>query len=364
MADLNDINLNESDPFKDESVKEATAQKDDMPAELSYNPFQANSNSSAPNDHYKHGPPEEDKSKPALNNQSIYSSILQLPQLLHQLPQQPPQQQQQHLDSLYSATSTEHQLTAAELKKRQEQLDRRAEELRERENAMQKNMRLSSESVSNFPPLPGFCPVRPCFYQDVEAEIPVHFQRLVNMIYYFWLCYVILLVWNLVMCLSYFVVTVECNLRNHSAVNFTLSLLNLIIFTPASYVFWFRPVYRAFKYDSSINFFVFFFVFFMQFITLLMQCLAIDGWGFAGILNGMDLFTAGYRAAAIVGVFMFLTGVVFAIMCAFNVILLLKVHQLYRNSGGSLEKAQIEFSSSVKDLAVNQDSASQSLLLK
>ena len=45
---------------------------------------------------------------------------------------------------------------------------------------------LVAERRNNFPPLPGWFPVKPCFYQDFDLEIPVEFQHLVRTMYRLW----------------------------------------------------------------------------------------------------------------------------------------------------------------------------------
>uniref|UniRef100_A0A8B9GSJ4 Secretory carrier-associated membrane protein n=1 Tax=Astyanax mexicanus TaxID=7994 RepID=A0A8B9GSJ4_ASTMX len=40
---------------------------------------------------------------------------------------------------------------------------------------------------NNFPPLPGFIPLKPCFYQDFE-EIPDQHRTLCKRMYYLWIC--------------------------------------------------------------------------------------------------------------------------------------------------------------------------------
>lgn len=41
---------------------------------------------------------------------------------------------------------------------------------------------------NNWPPLPLWCPVKPCFYQDFSTEIPADYQRICKMLYYLWMC--------------------------------------------------------------------------------------------------------------------------------------------------------------------------------
>lgn len=45
-----------------------------------------------------------------------------------------------------------------------------------------------AEKENNFPPLPKFIPLKPCFYQNISDEIPIEHQLLVKRIYRLWLC--------------------------------------------------------------------------------------------------------------------------------------------------------------------------------
>ncbi|XP_076775528.1 secretory carrier-associated membrane protein 4 isoform X3 [Arvicanthis niloticus] len=125
---------------------------------------------------------------------------------------------------------------------------------------------------NNFPPLPHFLRLKPCFYQDFSDEIPVEHQVLVKRIYRLWMFYCATLGVNLVACLAWWI-------AGGAGANFGLALLWLVIFTPCSYVCWFRPAYKAFRADSSFNFMTFFFIFGAQFVLTVIQAIGFSGWG-------------------------------------------------------------------------------------
>jgi hypothetical protein len=243
-------------------------------------------------------------------------------------------------------TSWENSAAAEDLRRRQEELERKAAELERREQEMQRNLQHQAR-INNFPPLPSWCPVQPCFYQDVSIDIPMEFQKLVYLAFYFWIAYSCLLLLNIIGSLAYFIASKQHQVPNSSGVTFGMSLLFFILFVPCSFICWFRPVYNAFQKDSSFNFFLFFFIFFFQFCVLILQCIGVDGWGTVGFLTSLSLFSNNAVGAKAAGAIMFIIGIMFALAAAVNLIILMKVHRIYRSTGASFAKAQQEFSQGV-----------------
>ncbi|TRY65115.1 hypothetical protein DNTS_009670 [Danionella cerebrum] len=188
---------------------------------------------------------------------------------------------------------------------------------------------------NNWPPLPSFCPVGPCFYQDINVEISQSFQRTVTTLYYYWI-------------LAMFCVD------PNNGVGFGLAILWFLLFTPCSFVCWYRPVYKAFRSDSSFNFFAFFFVFFAQLVLYIIMTIGIPGWGFSGWIVSL----AALAKNKAVGVIMMMNAVLFTAQAAMGVVLLKRVHSMYRQTDASFEKAQAEFATGVlSNQAVRQAAA-------
>ncbi|KAF0042323.1 hypothetical protein F2P81_005855 [Scophthalmus maximus] len=117
-----------------------------------------------------------------------------------------------------------------------------------------------------------FLRIKPCFYHNIEEEIPPPHQQLVRRVYTLWMMYSATLCINVIACIAWWA-------GGGSAINFGFSLLWLILFSPCSYTCWFRPLYKAFRADSSFNFMAFFFIFFLQCVLSLIQTIGISNWG-------------------------------------------------------------------------------------
>ncbi|PAA47177.1 hypothetical protein BOX15_Mlig024347g1 [Macrostomum lignano] len=231
-----------------------------------------------------------------------------------------------------------------ELEKRQRELDAKARELERREEEQrQREQDLSAGGfrANNWPPLPSFSPIGPCFYQDIDLEIPLEFRRIVQLAYYLWMAHASVLLINIIGAITYFIAVKE-NKANAGTV-FGVSLIVFVIFTPASFVCWFRPLYRAFKSDSSFNFFLFFLMLFVQFSILTIQCLGLDYLGSCGWINAFVMM----KESTAVGVLMLIIAIAFTALAALDLLLLVQVHRIYRSTGASFAKARQEFSQGV-----------------
>merc|ERR1719167_2117431 len=234
--------------------------------------------------------------------------------------------------------SAQQTATAADFQRRQEELERKAAELARREEELKASP--YNVRANNWPPLPSFMPCQPCFYQDINVDIPVEFQEMVKRLYYLWLFHALLMIGNLLggVCFLF------SGLDKGSM--FGLGLVYGFFFIPLSFLCWFRPAHKAFRNDSSFNFMLFFFIFFCQFMFSCIMALGIPGSGGAGIITAIGTFTDKEATGGtyFVGFLILCIAVGFALAAFF---MLTKIHGYYRATGASLSKAQAEFTSNV-----------------
>ncbi|XP_038040863.1 secretory carrier-associated membrane protein 2 isoform X1 [Anas platyrhynchos] len=238
------------------------------------------------------------------------------------------------LSPLFQAVAAAAQ---AGLLQQQAELERKAAELEKKERELQSNAASINPRQNNWPPLPRRCPIKPCFYQDFSADIPADYQRICKMLYYLWMLHSVTLLLNLLACLAWFTV------QNERGVDFGLSILWFVLFTPCAFLCWYRPIYKAFRSDSSFSFFVFFFIFFCQIAIYVIQAVGIPGWGDSGWIAALSELH-GNLAVAII---MMVVAAFFTLCAVLSLFLLKQVHSLYRRTGASFQRAQEEFSQGI-----------------
>ncbi|KAG7468284.1 hypothetical protein MATL_G00141390 [Megalops atlanticus] len=251
---------------------------------------------------------------------------------------------------LQASVESSPQVTAAagqaDLIRQQEELEKKAAELERKERDLQ-NRGAPTGRENNWPPLPSICPVKPCFYQDFNEDIPLEYQRVCKMMYYLWMFHCVTLFLNVLACLAYFTAD------SSYGVDFGLAILWFILFTPCSFLCWYRPIYKAFKSDSSFSFFFFFFVFFFQVAVYIIQSVGIPKWGNSGWISSISMIGSNLAVAVV----MMVVAGFFTVCAVLSVILLKMVHSKYRRTGASFQKAQQEFSQGVLSNGTFQNTA-------
>ncbi|KAG5681429.1 hypothetical protein PVAND_010866 [Polypedilum vanderplanki] len=228
------------------------------------------------------------------------------------------------------------QISTAELQRRQEELERKAAELERREAELLRNTNTNSIRRNNWPPLPdSFC-VQPCFYHDIQIDIPSEFQSIVRKLYHLWIFYACIMSANIIGGLLLM-------LTQGIFVYFFLGLFYTVLFTPASFLCWYRPAYKAFKDDSSANFMLFFFVFFFQLIVMIVQTIGFPNGGTIGLLTAIGQFREGGVKGTLLGLICLSIAISFGLAAAGNLLMLTKIHAIYRSSGASMDKGMQEF---------------------
>lgn len=313
-----------ANPFADPSVQNATNKVQMAQSSLDdYNPFAEKNYQSRPaaiiNTDNKNTSNTSNTSQSSSNNSGNYQPPPPPPP-----PLAPPQ---------FNQTSAQ-KLNLSEIERQQEELNRRAAELDRREQMLAN----PSATDKNFPPLPRWFPLKPCFYQDIAREIPVEFQKWVRVLFYLWLFHTFTMAFNIVAALVVFIAL-------GNGVTFGFSIFYFILFTPLSYMCWFRPAYKGFRNDSSVDFMVFFFVFFLQCIVSIIMCFG-EHW-FCGIILLISVMSTQSVNNVVSGIFVLLTTLCFIGVAAADILMLIKVHRLYRSTGASFEKAQAEFATGV-----------------
>lgn len=91
--------------------------------------------------------------------------------------------------------------------------------------------------------------------------------------------------------------------------------------------------------DSSFNFMAFFFTFMAQTVISIIQAVGIPGWGVCGWIAAISFFGTNVGSAVV----MLIPTIMFTMVAVLSLIALTKVHRFYRGSGGSMSKAQDEW---------------------
>ncbi|CAF2861196.1 unnamed protein product [Rotaria sp. Silwood2] len=299
------MNYNDDyNPFADSSIRQATASPfSNQPAISEYNPFAKTTTTAQPVPPPQHSniaavlPPTQ----PVAYQSPFYASA--------PAPAPTPSTVQQPTENYGTDTKpASTRIDLSQYERQQTELEQREKRLAERERSLADPTKIQKRE-KNFPPLPACCPCGPCFFQDISIEIPSEFQIWVRYLYYLWLFYSATLFLNMIAGVSYFGNGFKLMIKLFAAGGSKIVAGFIAMIVTLS----FALIAAA---DG----------------LLLMK---VNGFARIGIMSSNKP----------VGIMMIILGSLWSFISVVSILLTIRVHRLYKQSGASLEQAQREFQS-------------------
>ncbi|XP_051128721.1 secretory carrier-associated membrane protein 1-like [Andrographis paniculata] len=205
-----------------------------------------------------------------------------------------------------------------ELQAKEAELKRREQEIKQKEEAAARAGIVLEDK--NWPP---FFPI---IHHDIANEIPSHVQRMQYVAFGTFLGLVFTLLWNVVA-----VTTAWIRLGDPTI--WLLAVIYLISGVPGGYVLWYRPLYQAFRNESTFKFGWFFLAYPLHIGFCIFAAVAppivFKGKSLSGILPAIDL--VGNHS--LVGIFYFIGFGLFCVEALVSIWLIQEVFNYFRGSG-------------------------------
>ncbi|KAK4485216.1 hypothetical protein RD792_007846 [Penstemon davidsonii] len=216
-----------------------------------------------------------------------------------------------------------------DLKKKERELQAKEADLKRREQEVRRKEEAAARAgividKKNWPP---FFPI---IHHDIANEIPIHLQKLQYVAFTTFLGLTFALLWNVIAVTSAWI-------REGDAKIWFLAIIYFISGVPGAYVLWYRPLYRAFRSESAMNF-TWFFLFYLLHIGFCIFAavappVVFRGKSLAGILPAVDLI----GNHVLVGVFYFIGFGLFCIEAVLSIWVIQQVYMYFRGSGKAAE---------------------------
>ncbi|CAO2842694.1 unnamed protein product [Amaranthus hypochondriacus] len=219
-----------------------------------------------------------------------------------------------------------------DLKKKEKELQAKEAELRKREEVLKRKEEAAQRAgivieEKNWPP---FFPI---IHHDIGNEIPIHLQKLQYTAFATLLGLTLCLTWNIVAVTTAWI-------KGGDATIWFLAIIYFISGIPCAYVLWYRPLYRAFRTESALNFGWFFLFYLIHVGFCIFAAVAppvvFKGKSLAGILPAIDLIGKN----ALVGIFYFVGFGLFCLESILSVWVLQQVYMYFRGSGKAAQMRQ------------------------
>ncbi|KAI3970123.1 hypothetical protein MKW92_040581 [Papaver armeniacum] len=209
-----------------------------------------------------------------------------------------------------------------ELQAKEAELNKREQELKRKEDAIARSGIVIEEK--NWPPF------FPLIHHDIAKEIPIHLQQLQYVAFTTLLGLCIALTWNVVAVTTAWI-------KGEGVTIWLLACIYFISGVPGGYVLWYRPLYRAMRTESALNYGWFFMFYFLHICFCVFASVAppivFKGKSLTGILPALDVMSG----SALVGVFYFIGFGIFAIESLISIWVIQQVYSYFRGSGKAAE---------------------------
>ncbi|CAL9766081.1 unnamed protein product [Musa acuminata subsp. burmannicoides] len=209
-----------------------------------------------------------------------------------------------------------------ELQAKEAELDKREKELKRKEEAAAQAGAVMDEK--NWPP---FFPI---IHHDIASEIPIHLQRLQYLAFASLLGLTACLFWNVIAVTTAWI-------KGEGVKIWFLAIIYFISGVPGAYFLWYRPLYRAMRTESALNFGWFFLFYLLHIVFVIYSAVAppiiFKGKSLTGILPAVDLISS----KVLVGIFYFVGFGLFCLESLLSVWVMQKVYMYFRGSGKAAE---------------------------
>lgn len=209
-----------------------------------------------------------------------------------------------------------------ELKAKEAELVRREQELLKKEAA--------AARAGIFIEARNWPPFFPIIHNDIARDIPAYLQRIQYRAFASFLGIEICLIWNLISVMTAWIKGVD-------PVVVFFALIYLITGGPGAYFLWYRPLYRALRTESLLNFGWFFLIYVLH---ILFVCYAViappiifKGYTLTGIITALGLIDY----SKIPGIMYFVGACCFTLEALLSIHVLLLVFSYFRGSGRAAE---------------------------
>lgn len=219
--------------------------------------------------------------------------------------------------------------SAADLKKKERELQAREADLRKREEIVKRKEEAAARAgiVLEDKNWPSFFPI---IHHDIANEIPIHLQKLQYVAFTTYLGIVFCLFWNII-------ATTTAWIKGEDPKIWFLAIIYFILGVPLAYILWYRPLYRNFRNESAFRFGWFFLFYLLHIGFVIFAAVAppifLKGKSLAGILPAVDLV----GDQALVGIFYFLGFGLFCLEALLSIWVIQQVYMYFRGSGRAAE---------------------------